>query len=87
MFSEDPQIITRDAMLHVIVTNVGDDTVGVRKNAANALRVYFPYLNDTTDIENSVECFKELCFDCSSVVRKQAIEVVDFLYNNCTQHR
>ncbi|CAJ0590025.1 unnamed protein product [Cylicocyclus nassatus] len=87
MSFDNPQIMTKDVMLHIIVTNAGDDTVGVRKNAANVLRIYFPYLSDTTDVEDSVECLKELCLDGSSVVRKQAIEVVDFLYNNCTEHR
>ncbi|KAL6722660.1 hypothetical protein Aduo_017765 [Ancylostoma duodenale] len=86
MFLDDSEIVIDNVMLHIIQTGAGDDSAGVRKNSLIALQVFFPSIEDSSQVESAVECLKERCLDSSLMVRKQAAEVLSHLFSTCTQH-
>ncbi|EYC19613.1 hypothetical protein Y032_0024g968 [Ancylostoma ceylanicum] len=86
MYLDDSEIVIDNVMLHIIQTGAGDDTAGVRKNSLIALQVFFPSIEDSSQVETAVECLKESCLDSSLMVRKQAAEVLSHLFAMCTQH-
>ncbi|KAK6766523.1 hypothetical protein RB195_026051 [Necator americanus] len=87
MFLDDSEIVIENVMLHIILTGAVDDTAGVRKNSLMALQVFFPDIEESSQVENAVNCLKERCCDSSLMVRKQAAEVLDHLFSTCMPHR
>ncbi|CAJ0610461.1 unnamed protein product [Cylicocyclus nassatus] len=87
MFLDDSEITIDNVMLHIILTGIGDDTAGVRKYSLMALQAFFPSLEQPHEVASAVECVKDRCLDSSLMVRKQAAEVLSYLFNTFSQHR
>ncbi|VDK46589.1 unnamed protein product [Cylicostephanus goldi] len=86
MFLDDSEIAVDNALLHIILTGIGDDTAGVRKYSLMALQVFFSSLEQPNEVANAVECVKDRCLDSSLMVRKQAAEVLSYLFSTSSQH-
>ncbi|KAJ1364132.1 hypothetical protein KIN20_024152 [Parelaphostrongylus tenuis] len=79
MFMDDSEIVINNLVLHIILSGIVDDTVGVRKYSILALQAYFARIRENSEAGSAVNSLKDRCLDSSQMVRRQAALTLDHL--------